>query len=390
MAHPLKQKNVPYNRKTEINQYLKNFKIPFEMKDDAIDLRTMADNYDTGILPLEDIFQALLTVLGPNFKPQAFDYDPSEGVEITWGNGTTINPKFTYINWDEAYLWPIFQRDIAPNHTSKIYSDFNPTCVIVPCAIKFTIKGKVYYCIWDGHHTIQVCRLKGYNRFPVWFIDTDVIADDIIIKAGFDPKTERIEYGCWLAGHNMIRINSRNKRKLHAYDEFMVLLETKDTATVQMNNVLTATGFTPKRNANTPNAFSQIKSGQAIFEMTDDYGVKGKYFKRALQFHNAHWKKAAAELETWRPMALLYKMAEVEGFAIDAAFDDELGKLFIKIWGDPTSVQLGLKDNYETALHTKGFTNPRDHDQWRVYDAIVNLYNDEIGRIQLPTAQCRW
>ena len=77
-------------------------------------------------------------------------------------------------------------------------------------------------------------------------------------------------------------------------------------------------------------------------------------------------------------------------FAIDQAFDDELGKLFIKTWGDPTSVQLGLKDNYENALHTKGFTNPRDHDQWRVYDAIVNLYNDKIGRITLPTAQCRW
>jgi hypothetical protein len=83
-------------------------------------------------------------------------------------------------------------------------------------------------------------------------------------------------------------------------------------------------------------------------------------------------------------------MAEVEGFAIDQAFDNELGKLFIKTWGDPTSVQLGLKDNYEKALHTKGFTQPRDHDQWRVYDAIVNLYNKEIGRISLPTAQCRW
>ena len=383
-------KKVSYNRKTEINQYLKNFKIPFEIKDDAIDLRTMANNYDNGIIPLEDIHQALLTVLGPNFKPQAFDYDPSEGVEITIGNGTALNPKFAYINWGEAYLWSIFQRDVAPNHTKKIYGDFDATCVSVPCAIKFTIKGKVYYCIWDGHHTIQVCRLKGYNKFPVWFIDTDIIADDVIAKAGFNPKTERIEYGCWLAGQNMIRINSRNKRKLHAYDEFMILLETKDSATVQMNNILTATGFTPKRNTDTPNAFSQIKSGQTIFEMSDDYGVVGKYFKRALQFHNTHWTKAAAELEIWRPMALLYKMAEVEGFAIDQAFDDELGKLFRKTWGDPESVQLGLKDNYKKALDTKGFTQPRDHDQWRVYDAIVNLYNKEIGRISLPTAQCRW
>ena len=104
-----------YNKKQAIRAYVSKFKIQFDMKDDAIDLRTMAENYDNGIIPLEDIHQALLTVLGPNFEPQAFDYDPSEGVEITWGNGTTINPKFTYINWKaKLALW-----------TSKAFNNFS-------------------------------------------------------------------------------------------------------------------------------------------------------------------------------------------------------------------------------------------------------------------------
>ena len=241
--------------------------------------------------------------------------------------------------------------------------------------------------LWDGHHTAQEMKRQNYTSIPMWYIDTAMITDETVEEAGF---TDRVEYAVWLAGQNMIRINSRNKRKLHAYDEFMILLETKDGPTTAMHNILKATGFVPKRNANTPNAFSQIKSGQTIFEMSDDYGVKGKYFKRALAFHNKTWKKAAAELEVWRPIALLYKMAEVESFVIDEEFDNELGKLFIEEWGDPASVQLGLKEQYENALHTKGFTNPRDHDQWRVYDAIVNLYNSKVGRIQLPQAQCRW
>jgi hypothetical protein len=157
-----------------------------------------------------------------------------------------------------------------------------------------------------------------------------------------------------------------------------------------MYNIMTSAGFYPKRNTNTNNAFSQIKSGQAIFEMTDTYDAKGKFFKRALQFHKRTWDLAPAELEVWRPVALLYKMAEVEGFAIDEQFDIELGKLFTTKFGDPTSTQLALKDNYYKVLEKKGFTQPRDHDQWRVYDALINLYNKSIGRIQLPTAQCRW
>jgi hypothetical protein len=366
-------KNVPYNRQTEINKYLAKFNIAFEMKDDAIDTRTMADNYPNGIIPLQDIAEAIDVVLGPQKKPNNPDpYDPKTGIV-----------KFGWVEWKDMYLWPRFQRDVAPNHLYKIEQDFEHTSVLLPTAI--LVDGK--YMLWDGHHTAQEMKRQNYTSFPMWYIDTEMITTEIIEAAGF---TDKVEYAVWLAGQNMIRINSRNKRKLHAYDEFMILLETKDAATVAMNNILTATGFTAKRNPNTPNSFSQIKSGQTIFEMSDDYGIKGKYLKRALQFHNTHWTKAAAELEVWRPMALLYRMAEVEGFTIDAQFDDELGKLFINTWGDPSSVQLGLKEQYEKALHSTGFTNPRDHDQWRVYDAIVNLYNKQIGRIQLPTAQCRW
>jgi hypothetical protein len=240
----------------------------------------------------------------------------------------------------------------------------------------------------------QLRKKTGYHVTRGVYVDyeehgseeSDLFSDEEIPEE-FPSK---VEYGVWLAGQNMIRINSRNKRKLHAYDEFMILLETKDSATVKMHNILQSAGFTPKRNANTNNAFSQIKSGQAIFAMKDDYGKEGRYFKRALTFHKRTWDLAPAELEVWRPMALLYAEAENEGFTLDEEFDVELGKLFIKLYGDPNTTQQSLKDTYHNQLHTKGFREPRDHDQWRVYDAIINLYNKHVKRIQLPTAQCRW
>lgn len=363
---------TPYNRQVKIDNFVNRYNIRFEMKDDAIDTRTMAENYQDGIIPLNDIATAIDTVLGPTKHPSVAPFDPRNGIV-----------KFSWVAWENLYLWPRFQRDVAPNHLYKIEQDFDHTCVIVPTAIKIGDK----YMLWDGHHTTQVMHRQNYTAFPVWYIDTDLITDDTVTDAGFDDK---IEYGVWLAGQNMIRINSRNKRKLHAYDEFMILLETKDADTVQMHNIMQAAGFTPKRNPNTDNAFSQIKSGQSIYVMPDDYGVKGKYFKRALMFHKRTWDLAPAELEVWRPMALLYREAELQGFTLDEQFDIELGEYFVKKWGDPNTVQVKLKDQYSSALISKGFREPREHDQWRVYDAIINLYNKHIKRVQLPTAQCRW
>lgn len=39
------------NKKQAIRAFVSKFKTQFDMKDDAIDLRTMADNYDNGIIP---------------------------------------------------------------------------------------------------------------------------------------------------------------------------------------------------------------------------------------------------------------------------------------------------------------------------------------------------
>jgi len=389
--HAEVQTTRKYNKKQAIKTFVSKFQTPFDMKDDAIDLRTMADNYEHGIIPLEDIHQAIVTVLGPNYAPLEFDYDPSEGVEITMGAGTARNPKFTYIDWSQAYLWPIFQRDVAPNHSQKIYVDFDPTCVIVPCAIKFTINGKVYYCIWDGHHTIQVCRLKGYSKFPVWFIDTDIIEDAVIEKAGFNPKTERIAYGCWLAGHNMIRINSKNKRKLSPYDEFMIKLETRDADAVAMMNILSKNNCTPKRHATMAGAFTQIKSGQECFELADTYGNRGQFWDRALNFHRTVWPKAPLELEVFRPLSILYHKAATQGLALDVQFDKELETLLVSTYGDPTTVQETIKESYWDAYYNnKGSGRPAEHDKTRVVDGLINLYNQKVNRATLPPADYVW
>lgn len=367
-----------YNRQQEIKKFLDNYEIKFDMKDDAIDTRTMAENYEHGIIPLEDISQAIDIVLGPNKRPKVRTFDPELQGYL----------HFDWHNWHELYLWPRFQRDVAPNHIFKIEGDWDDTCPIVPCAIKVTVDDVQKTFIWDGHHTCQEMKRQGYTKFPVWYLDVDAMLNDgVEIPEEFENI---VEFAVNKAGTNMVRINSKNKRKLSAYDEFMILLEVKDSATVAMNNILNVAGYKPKRHP-VEGGFTQIKSGQAIFDMADDYGTKGKYFKRGLQFQKRHWPMAPAELEIWRPMSLLYKQCEIEGFNLDEQFDIELGEYLTKTFGDPSSTQESLKEIYYQAEYDQeGFKEPRDHDQWRVYDTIINVYKKNIGRIDLPQAQCRF
>jgi hypothetical protein len=378
----------PWNKKQAIIAFLNKFKFTFDIKDDAIDLREMAKNFPDEIIPLEEIYQGISTVLGPKYDVEINPYDPSTD---------PASPKFTYVTWDQLYLWSIFNRDVAPNHVEKIYKDFEHTAAIVPCAVKITfregkLKGKTIYCIWDGHHTLQTMRAKGYTTFPIWYIDADAIPQKQIEEAGFgSDDAERIKYAAWLAGTNMRRINGKNKRQLAPYDDFMIGVDTRDAQYTAMVNILNKHNCVPKRHATCAGAFTQIKSGIECYELADMYGNKGMYWDRALNFHRTNWPGAPLTLEIFRPLSYLYHRANVEGFTLDANFDDELATMLINRWGDAESIQEGVKESFWNAYSAsmvKG-TIP-EHDKERVLNGMINFYKQSGGKTLLPTPTCQW
>lgn len=381
-------KAKPWNRKEAINAFVKKFKHQFEMRDDAIDLREMAKNYTNNTIPLEDIHQAVLTVLGPKFSTREVEpYDPSGGETIHYPN-TSISPRFGYMKWEEGYLWTVFQRDIAPNHCEKIDRVWDHTCAIVPCAIRMTLKsGKVIYCIWDGHHTIQVMKLRGYTSFPVWYIDIDHIPIETIESAGFDATDEgRQAYGAYLAGTNMRMINGKNKRPLSPYDDFMIGLETRDPLYVSMMNILRKHSCTPKRHATSAGAFTQIKSGIECYEFD-----KGVSWDKALRLHRATWQSSPLVLEMFRPLSILFHRATVEGFDLDSKFEQELIGMLVKKWGDPESIQEAIKESYWKAYHDSKIKGDiPEHDKDRVLAGMINFYRQQGGKTMLPEPMCQW
>lgn len=309
--------------------------------------------------------------------------------------GDGISPKFAYVDWEQLFLYSIFQRDLAPKHVSKIYKDWDHSAMIVPCAIKFTLNGKVYYCLWDGHHTAQTARLRNYEKFPVWYIDIDEVSDLVITAAGFQNTEEgRIQYGCWLAGKNMIRVNSTNKRGLEHYDRYMIQLETLDPKAVKIDRIITATNCVAKRKAKTAGSWTQINSGEECYDllMADGSPSNGVFWRRALQFHRTVWPLAPLTLEIFRPLSYLYQAFNHGDYELDAQFDQELANILTSVYGDPDSVQSEIKESYSNAIiNNLGRGRLLKNDTEIVMNGLINLYNQHCGRqAVIPQAEYVW
>jgi hypothetical protein len=384
-----KQK-TSWNPKVAIKNFLNRYQIKFDVETDVIDLRTMSQNYTHmhGMIPCEDIHQGLVAVVGPNYTQKStIVYDPT--------SNSSFSPQFGYVKWDQLYLYSLFQRDIAPKHVLKLFRDWDHTAVIVPCAIKFTWNGQVYYCIWDGHHTVQTAKLMGYSEFPVWYVDIDAIDSAIITSAGFaDDEDGRIKYGCWLAGRNMIRINATNKRGLEHYDKFMILLDTLDAKAMKMDRIIQATGCVTKRKAKVPGSWTQINSGEECYDLTLGNGMpsNGVFWQHALEFHRRVWPNAPLVLEMFRPMSYLYQAFNVGNYAIDAQFDAELENIIVSKYGDPDSAQEAIKESYNNAiLNNLGRGALLKNDTAIVMNGLINLYNQNCGRLAVvPQADYVW
>lgn len=388
------KKQKPWNKKQAINNFVKQYQHTFDMKEDGIDLREMSKNYNEGPIPVEDIHQAIITVLGQKYQNLTFDFDPSGGAYLGYTSGKRPKEYFDYVSWNQLYLWTIFQRDVAPNHIEKIYKDFDPSAVIVPCIIKITLTdGRTVYCIWDGHHTTQVCRLQGWTHFPAWIIDLDQFTLAEIENAGFgDTDEERIKFGCFIAGKNSRRINGLMKRMMHPYDDFMIGYETRDAKFITMMNILNSHDCKPRRHATSSGAWTQIKSGIECFDLESPTGPSnGLYWSRAIAFQRKNWPDSHLVLEIFRPMTYLYQWASVQGFSLPAKFDAELAKMLEDKWGDAEAIQEGIKESYWNAVNKKTLVGEQpQHDKFRVLNGIINFYKQQGGKVLLPAPTCQW
>jgi hypothetical protein len=118
----------------------------------------------------------------------------------------------------------------------------------------------------------------------------------------------------------------------------------------------------------------------------------GKSWDRALKLHRATWPLAPLELEIFRPLSMLFNKADIEGFTLDSKFEKEFMNMLTQRWGDPESVQEGIKASFWAAFNNqtlRGVTIPA-LDQERVLSGMINFYRQSGGKVLLPEPMCQW
>jgi len=354
--------------KQRIATWLRGFNRKFEVENKAIDLRAMVNNYPLGYIPLLHIADGINAVLGAPPVPRG-SVDPREQKKV---------PKFRWVPVQECGVDPRFQRDVAPNHTSKIEANVDTRMILVPCAVKMAKAGNTVYCIWDGGHTAQLLIRQGWTHIPIWFTDVDDLSESEMAEA------EEAMIG--LAGRSFLSINKTNKRPVSGYDEFMILLETKDVDAMSIMNILRANNCFPYRYKRQAGDISHFEALWEVYELVNRSGIKGTYLNRALAFHRQHWFKAGIEAEIMRPMALLYQLCDTQlGRQPSDEFDTDLGRLLVKRFGSAEATQEGIKESY-AAAHPNG----RDNHPIMVLSGLLNLYAKEINKESVAVPPVRW
>ena len=314
-------------KEQRINSVLSKYKIPFEIEDAAIDLRTMSENYENGIIPNNDIAEVVDAVLGASpVAPKSV-------------NPQNLNvPKFTWVSMDEVGIKPSFQRDVAPNHIDKIEKDFQNDMIIVPCAVKDSVTGM--FLLLDGHHTTRVCYRQGWSHIPVWYTEANTSDSTDLERATKELILK--------AGRSFLSINKKNKRPVSRYDEHMISVECGEPIAVQIKSIMEANGAYVKRASDDPGAVTHIEHLYGSYELTQaTTGVKGMYLARALRFHRTVWPQEKVHGIMLIALARMFHQTDLNtNVLLPTEFDTEFGNILRQAYGPSEAVHEELKQQY--------------------------------------------
>lgn len=333
---PIAKTKVSKTKQKEqrIKNFLNNYAITFDMEDAYIDLRTMAQNYPTGIIPSKDITDAINAVLGAPPMPR-LSVDPRQ-----------LNlPKFVWVPMDDVGINPIFQRDIAPNHVAKIEAMFQNDMIIVPCAIKDPVTGK--FLLWDGNHTRQVCERMGWSHLPVWY--TEAVIDDA------HSLEEATKILILKAGKSFLTINKTGKRPCGNYDAHMISVECGDNEAVTVQRIVDANNCQVRKASKKAGDISHIEHLYGAYDLVQaSSGINGIYLSRSLKFHRDTWPKEEVRGIMMLAMARLYQQTDLQGTMLPADFDTEFGNILKKVYGQSEKVHIRLKEQFENHFGSLG------------------------------------
>jgi hypothetical protein len=345
----------------------KKYKHQFEVKRRFIDMRTMATNYPSGVIPCNDLDELVDALIGPApVPPNTIDPTAKDNytLELSW------EPL------DNMGILSAIQRDMIPQHIYEIEMDFDAKKISVILAMEDPVTGLI--CPFDGNHTRGTVRRQGWTKAPCFVLRATPEA------IALDPMQARKDL-MLIAGEAFLSINLTHKKGVSGYDQYIIKRDYGDPDTVAIENILQANTTSAVRNSRDPGDISHYPTLWNAYELLDRSKNKGRYLDLALDFHRTTWPLEIVYPSTMIGLANFFHKCERAKVNLSQSFFNDLGVALKNSYKLSKFTHEGYKDAYATA-------NPygSSSDDLIVTCGFVHTYNKHVAKVTLYTPELQF
>lgn len=308
-----------------LQNFLQKFKHKFTVQGSHIDIKDMSQNYPNGLIPLEDIAQAVDAVIGP-WQGRINRY---QGI-------MNLTPKFEMIPKSHIYSHSTFNRDTSPNHCLKLEEDWLEQFGLVSLGVKLPEKYGLIVLNCDSTHTGTNRIRKNDEILPFWICE---IPDQGDFKKTFDAAL-------LMAGHLFLAINVRNKRGVDIFDQHNIKAATGIYPAPQINDVISKVSpvIIKRASVKIPYAIHNLNEVQLTFELDSDTHRPGRLLEKSLRWLVRNFKHQSIDGCLQTSFALFIQTNESANIKHTDAELDSLAAELNKRFQTARNTQLKIKE----------------------------------------------
>ena len=317
-----------------LGHFLSKFPHKFDIEEAFIDCKEMSQNYQHGLIPMQDLADAVDAVSGPwQGRINQYQSETLQGNILKMFN---LVPHFELVPVSKVFSHPSFNRDTSPNHCIKLEMDWFDQFAMTGLGLKMPDKygGAVYNA--DSTHTGVNRIRKGDTQLPFWLAG---IPD----QGSFDATHELALY---IAGILFLAINVRNKRGVDIFDQHFIKVACGIYPSPQIQQVVESVpGVMIRRAGNKiSGAIHNLNETYLTYDLDKKTATPGSLLEASLNWQARNFKYQSIDGCLLTSFAMLLQENKKLGIDWSVQDEDTLANLLKKRYTYSNKAQLAIKD----------------------------------------------
>jgi len=318
-----------------IGNFLSKFNHTFDIEEAFIDCKEMSKNYPNGLIPMQDLADAVDAVSGP-WQGRINQYNSTTPAGKIL-NLVNLTPRFEMVPVRKLFSHPSFNRDTSPNHCIKLEMDWLDQFAMCGLGIKMPdVYGGTVYNADTTHTGVNRIR-RGDTELPMWVAE--------VPDQGSFADTH--EYALFIAGHLFLAINVRNKRGVDIFDQHFIKVACGIYPAPQIQIVVdNITGVMIRRAGNKiAGAIHNLNETYMTYELDAKTASPGALLERSLNWLIRNFKHQSIDGCLMTSFAMLMKENLLLGIDWSIAQEDKLAQVLNSRYNTSNKAQLAIKDS---------------------------------------------